>query len=80
MFTLFLLAFPGTFDGEPCMKKRLYALLFLFISVAPMAKPLRIHPPEEVHHASYRQPVMTDTAEVPDEHIRDPLSRDKFAA
>lgn len=62
------------------MKKRLYAWLFLFISVAPMAKPIPIHPPADVHHSSYRQPLATDTAEVPDEHIRDPLSRDKFTA
>lgn len=62
------------------MKKRLYAWLFLFISIAPMAKPIPIHLHADVHHYSYRQPVVTDTAEVPDEHIRDPLGRDKFAA
>ncbi|WP_029686066.1 hypothetical protein [Tatumella saanichensis] len=62
------------------MKKRLYAWLFLFISVAPMAKPLRVHLPVDVHHASYRQPLVTDTADMPDEHIREPLGRDKFAA
>lgn len=62
------------------MKKRLYALLFLFISIAPMAKPIAVSTHIPAHHASYRSPLVTDTAEVPDEHIREPLGRDKFAA
>ncbi|MFC6377266.1 hypothetical protein [Tatumella terrea] len=60
------------------MKKRSFALLFLFISVAPFAKPLQFHPQMPPVHAGYRQPTVADTAEIPDEHIREPMTRDKF--
>ncbi|GAA0500473.1 hypothetical protein GCM10009414_07450 [Tatumella terrea] len=58
------------------MKKRSFALLFLFISVAPFARPLHSQMPPV--HAGYRQPTVADTAEIPDEHIREPMTRDKF--
>jgi len=38
------------------MKKRSFALLFLFISVAPFAKSLPFHPQVPPVHAGYRQP------------------------
>ena len=60
------------------MKKRFYALLFLFITVTPLAKSLQFHPPATRTHTGYQQPTVADTAEVPDEHIREPVSRDKY--
>lgn len=60
------------------MKKKSFALLLLFISVAPFAKSLQFHSLEAPVHAGYRQQTVSDTAEIPDEHIREPMARDKF--